>query len=94
MLETYARERPRLMALAYRLVGSATEAEDIVQEAYLRGRSAPPDVATPEAWWTTVVTRLCLDHLKSARVKREAYVGPWFPEPIRTDGSGSPSVSW
>lgn len=90
MTETFEKQRPRLMALAYRMLGSAAEAEDIVQEAYLRGRSAPSDVASPEAWWSTVVTRLCLDHLKSARVKREEYAGPWLPEPVRTDDESDP----
>lgn len=77
-------ERPRLFGLAYRMLGSASEAEDVLQDAFLRlaGRD---DVAAPRAWLTTVVTRLCLDRLKSARARREAYVGPWLPEPVVAD---------
>lgn len=75
--------RGRCFAIAYRMLGSAAEAEDIVQEAWLRWQRAD-DIATPAAWLTTTVTRLCLDHLKSARVRREQYVGPWLPEPIET----------
>jgi RNA polymerase sigma-70 factor (ECF subfamily) len=72
--------RPLLFSLAYRMVGSATEAEDLVQEAFLRFHGA--EVEAPKAFLTTVVTRLAIDHLRSARVRREAYVGPWLPEPL------------
>jgi RNA polymerase sigma-70 factor (ECF subfamily) len=72
--------RPLLFSLAYRMVGSAAEAEDLVQEAFLRFHGA--DVEAPKAFLTTVVTRLAIDHLRSARVRREAYVGPWLPEPL------------
>jgi RNA polymerase sigma-70 factor (ECF subfamily) len=75
--------RSRCFAIAYRMLGSAAEAEDIVQEAWLRWQRSE-GIATPAAWLTTTVTRLCLDHLKSARVRREQYVGPWLPEPIET----------
>lgn len=74
-------ERPRLLRLAYRMTGSLAEAEDLVQDAWLRWARAA-DVDTPAAWLTRVVTRLCLDHLKSARVRRETYVGAWLPEPL------------
>jgi RNA polymerase sigma-70 factor (ECF subfamily) len=78
--------RPYLFSIAYRLVGSASEAEDLVQEAFVRYLAArPDDVQSERAYLSTIVTRLCLDHLKSARVKREAYVGPWLPEPVLTD---------
>jgi RNA polymerase sigma-70 factor, ECF subfamily len=73
--------RPLLFSLAYRMVGSAAEAEDLVQEALLRFH-ATDDVESPKAFLTTVVTRLAIDHLRSARVRREAYVGPWLPEPL------------
>ena len=73
--------RPLLFSLAYRMVGSAAEAEDLVQEAFLRFH-ATDDVQSPKAFLTTVVTRLAIDHLRSARVRREAYVGPWLPEPL------------
>src|SRR5215217_1267572 len=74
--------RPLLFSLAYRMVGSAGEAEDLVQEAYLRLHRAGAEVEVPKAFLTTVVTRLAIDHLRSARVRREAYVGPWIPEPL------------
>ena len=78
--ETY---RPQLFAIAYRMVGSAMEAEDLVQESYLRYRSVQTEeIRSPKAFLTTIVTRLCLNHLQSARVQREQYVGPWLPEPM------------
>lgn len=75
-----ARERPHLVGVAYRMLGSRGEAEDVVQEALTR---LPHDreLDSPRAYLTTVVTRLCLDELKSARRRRETYVGPWLPEP-------------
>ncbi len=77
--------RPYLFAVAYRMLGSATDAEDVVQDAYLRYHAAPrDDVRSPKAFLTTLVTRLCLDRLKSARAQREQYVGPWLPEPVPT----------
>jgi RNA polymerase sigma-70 factor (ECF subfamily) len=83
-----AEERPRLLGLAYRMTGSFADAEDLVQEALLRlHRSAPEDLASPGAYLTTVTTRLAIDHLDSARVRRETYPGPWLPEPIRADPS-------
>jgi RNA polymerase sigma-70 factor (ECF subfamily) len=81
--DPFGEQRPRLFALAYRMLGSAASAEDVLQEAWLRWQKAR-DVETPAAWLSTVVTRLCLDELKSARARREAYVGPWLPEPIPT----------
>ncbi|WP_343055397.1 sigma-70 family RNA polymerase sigma factor [Azospirillum oleiclasticum] len=76
------RRRP-LLRLAYRMLGSVAEAEDMVQEAWLRWQSADrAAVGEPAAFLTTVVTRLCLDQLKSARVRRETYVGAWLPEPL------------
>ena len=74
-------ERSRLVRLAYRMTGSLAEAEDVVQDAWLRWARAD-GVEAPAAWLTRVVTRLCLDHLKSARVRREIYVGAWLPEPL------------
>lgn len=79
-------ERPRLVGLAYRMVGSRSDAEDLVQEALLRVHRAPvADVGSPAAYLTTITTRLAIDHLRSARVRRESYVGPWLPEPILND---------
>ncbi|HEX2267713.1 MAG TPA: RNA polymerase sigma-70 factor [Actinomycetota bacterium] len=76
--------RPRMFGLAYRMLGSVADAEDVVQEAFLRWQSAE-DVREPAAFLTTVVTRLSIDHLKSARARRERYVGPWLPEPLLAD---------
>ncbi|MEN3747854.1 sigma-70 family RNA polymerase sigma factor [Sphingomonas sp. HF-S3] len=81
--------RPRLSRVAYRMLGSVADAEDMVQEAYLRWHRADRSViAEPEAWLRRVVMRLCLDQLKSARVRRETYVGPWLPEPVVEEGEG------
>lgn len=81
--ETFERERPRLLGVAYGMLGSYAEAEDVVQEAWLRWeRVGPATVRDPAAWLTTVVARLALDALGSARARREAYVGPWLPEPL------------
>ena len=76
-----APHRGRLLGLAYRMLGSRSDAEDVVQDAYLRFAGAQ-DVHNPQAFLVTVVTRLCLDRLKSARAQREIYVGPWLPEPV------------
>lgn len=90
-------ERPRLVGLAYRITGSRLDAEDIVQEAWVRARRAGPTaIDRPGAWLNTVVARLALDHLRSARHTREVYVGPWLPEPVATQdhdaGTGSPAA--
>jgi RNA polymerase sigma-70 factor, ECF subfamily len=75
--------RPALMRVAYRMLGSVADAEDVVQEAFIRWVKAPrTDVREPEAFLRRIVTRLCLDQLKSARQTRETYIGPWLPEPI------------
>jgi RNA polymerase sigma factor (sigma-70 family) len=89
-LEQFEASRQRLFGLAYRLLGEATEAEDVVQDAYLRWMNSH-DVEVPEAWLRTVVTNLCLNRLTSARARRESYVGPWLPEPVVTgDGALGP----
>jgi RNA polymerase sigma factor (sigma-70 family) len=79
-------ERPQLINLAYRLLGSLAEAEDAVQDAYARWYALTPDqrdaIASPGAWLSTVTSRICLDQLGSARARRERYVGPWIPEPV------------
>ncbi|THV23084.1 sigma-70 family RNA polymerase sigma factor [Peteryoungia ipomoeae] len=75
--------RQKLMRLAYRMLGSVTDAEDMLQEAFIRWmRADRREIREPEAFLPRVVTRLCLDQLKSARVKRETYIGPWLPEPV------------
>jgi len=84
-LDRFEANRRRLFGVAYRLLGEASEAEDVVQDAYLRWARSDTAVS-PEAWLTKVVTNLCLDRLTSARVQRERYVGPWLPEPVVADG--------
>jgi len=75
--------RPRLIRIAYRMLGSVEDAEDVVQDAFLRWLDADRDaVREPEAYLRRVVTRLCLDQLKSARRRHETYIGPWLPEPL------------
>ncbi|MFF0067219.1 RNA polymerase sigma-70 factor [Streptomyces sp. NPDC005279] len=93
--EEFTAHRPRIFGLAYRLLGSAEEAEDAVQDAYLRWSGADRGaIEHPGAWLAKVVTNLCLNRLTSARVQREAYVGPWLPEPVFTqDGSLGPLES-
>jgi len=84
----YAALRPLLLSIAYDMVGSVGDAEDIVQEAFLRFHrevAAGAEIESPKAWLSTVTTRLAINHVKSARVRREAYVGTWLPEPLLTD---------
>jgi RNA polymerase sigma-70 factor (ECF subfamily) len=80
---TFEPYRPLLFSIAYRMLGSASEAEDVVQDAWLRARQDDrADVRSPRAYLTTIVTRLCLDHLRSAERTRMEYPGPWLPEPL------------
>ncbi|MEU1002508.1 RNA polymerase sigma-70 factor [Streptomyces tibetensis] len=82
-VDRFEASRPRLEAVAYRMLGSASEAEDAVQETFLRWQGADPDrIEVPEAWLTKVLTNLCLNQLTSARARRETYVGQWLPEPL------------
>ncbi|MCU1643691.1 MAG: polymerase sigma factor SigJ [Nocardia sp.] len=88
-LVEFERHRPRLFALAYRLLGSASEAEDAVQETYLRWAAADrAEIRSAEAWLTTVLVNLCRTWLDSARARRETYLGPWLPEPVATGELG------
>jgi RNA polymerase sigma-70 factor (ECF subfamily) len=93
--EAYVDLRPLLFSIAYRMLGGVSEAEDIVQEAFIRFQRALADgtaVESPKAYLSAVVTRLAIGHLKSARVRRETYVGEWLPEPLVTDeGAGDPA---
>jgi RNA polymerase sigma-70 factor (TIGR02957 family) len=83
-LSEYAEYRPLMFSIAYRMTGSVSDAEDIVQEAFLRlaRPQADREAASPKAYIATITTRLAIDHLRSARVRREAYVGTWLPEPL------------
>lgn len=84
-------ERPRLAALAYRMLGTPDDADDVVQDAWLRWAAADHDaIAEPAAWLTTVTTRIAIDRLRSARRRREVYVGPWLPEPLPVGGDDDP----
>ena len=85
--DAYRELRPLLFSIAYRMVGSVSEAEDLVQEAFLRFHravSGGEQIASPKAWLSAVTTRLAIDHLRSARARRERYVGAWLPEPLVT----------
>jgi RNA polymerase sigma-70 factor, ECF subfamily len=83
--------RPLLFSIAYRMTGSAMDAEDIVQEAYLRYQAVPrEEIEMPKAYLTTIVTRLALNQLSSARAQRETYLGPWLPEPIISTDTAVP----
>ncbi len=92
--EVFGRHRPLLFSVAYGMLGSVMDAEDVVQEAFLRWQRTPRgEVRSPKAYLSAVVTRLCIDHLRSARARREEYVGPWLPEPLLADrAAGEPAV--
>jgi len=86
----FTRHRPRLFGIAYRMLGSKADAEDMLQEAYLRWHRADAErVQTPEAWLVTTITRLCIDRLRAARTEREAYLGPWLPDPLVEPSPGA-----
>ncbi|HEU0026392.1 MAG TPA: RNA polymerase sigma-70 factor [Ktedonobacterales bacterium] len=88
-LASFESYRAYLFAIAYRMLGSAMDAEDMVQETYLRYQATPPEsIVSLKAFLTTVLTRLCMDQLHLARRKREVYPGPWLPEPIFTEDDG------
>ncbi|PJG47266.1 RNA polymerase sigma factor SigJ [Sphingobium sp. LB126] len=81
-LADFQRERKRLIRLAYRMLGSFSEAEDVVQDGWLKWEQVEGGIDSPAAYLTRVITRLCLDLLKSARSRRETYIGPWLPDPL------------
>ena len=89
----FDKNRPLLFSISYRMLGSVMEAEDVVQEAYLRWQGATEEVHSPSAYLSTVVTRLCIDRLRSARARRERYVGPWLPEPLLEEQVAGPPTS-
>jgi RNA polymerase sigma-70 factor (ECF subfamily) len=90
-MDDFQTYRPLLFSIAYRMTGSASDAEDIVQDSYLRYRAAPAgEIRSAKSYLSTIVTRLALDRLKSARAQREQYIGPWLPEPVLTvDGTAA-----
>jgi RNA polymerase sigma-70 factor (TIGR02957 family) len=88
----YTEYRPLMFSIAYRMTGSVSDAEDIVQEAFLRvARSGTGGIDSPRAYLATMTTRLAIDHLRSARVRRESYVGTWLPEPLLADDGPGPA---
>jgi RNA polymerase sigma-70 factor (ECF subfamily) len=91
--EEFEELRPLLFAIAYRILGSVSEAEDAVQESWLRYEASPTQPTSTKAFLSAVVTRVSIDVLRSARVRRETYVGPWFPEPLLTDPYQDPERS-
>jgi RNA polymerase sigma-70 factor (TIGR02957 family) len=93
--ELFAELRPRVFAIAYRMLGSVTEAEDVVQEALLRlhrALAAGESIRSPRAYVATVATRLAIDELRSARARRESYIGEWLPEPLITPATDDPAA--
>jgi RNA polymerase sigma-70 factor (ECF subfamily) len=93
-LDEFDRHRPALFALAYRMLGSVMDAEDIVQEAFLRWQHAAPEqVGSPKAYLLKIAVRLSIDVLRAARTRREVYVGPWLPEPLVRAEAPDPSAS-
>jgi RNA polymerase sigma-70 factor (ECF subfamily) len=91
--EEFTELRPLLFAIAYRILGSVSEAEDAVQDTWLRYESSATEPASVKSFLSAVVTRISIDVLRSARVRREQYVGPWFPEPLLTDPYEDPERS-
>jgi RNA polymerase sigma-70 factor (ECF subfamily) len=91
-LTAFGQYRGLLFSIAYRMVGSVADAEDILQDAFIRWQQASDDnVRSPKAFLITIVSRLCINHLQSARVRHEEYVGEWLPEPLATDPGSDPS---
>ena len=87
----FNKARPRLFGIAYRMLGTRDDAEDIVQEAYIRWHKADAEeIENPEAWLVTVTTRLSIDRLRKASAERETYIGPWLPEPLVVDSARTP----
>jgi RNA polymerase sigma-70 factor (ECF subfamily) len=92
--QVFDQHRPVMFALAYRMLGSAMDADDVVQEAFLRWHQVPQaHVESVKAYLLTIVTRLCIDELRSARTRREMYIGPWLPEPLVVNSTADPSTT-
>jgi RNA polymerase sigma-70 factor, ECF subfamily len=91
-LTTFNDLRPLLFSIAYRMLGTVMDAEDMVQETFLRWQGCDyQGIQSPKAWLSTVITRLCINQLNSARVQRETYVGPWLPEPLMSAPQAAPA---
>jgi RNA polymerase sigma-70 factor, ECF subfamily len=94
-LDAFEHHRPLLFGLAYRMVGSAADAEDLLQETFIRWQETSQiDIESPRAFLVTILTRVCINHLQSARVKREEYFGQWLPEPLVTGPHHNPFLSF
>lgn len=93
-LDAFSQHRSLLFAVAYRMLGSSADAEDLLQETFIRWQQTEMEIESPKAFLVTIVTRLCINHLQSARVKREQYFGQWLPEPIVTAPRQNPSISF
>src|SRR5438445_3173402 len=93
-LEIFHRHRRRLLSIAYRMLGSMTDAQDMLQEAFVRWQQiSQVEIESPEAFLVTIISRLCINHLQSARVKREQYFGQWLPEPLLTMPANDPATT-
>jgi RNA polymerase sigma-70 factor, ECF subfamily len=92
-LQTFNQYRPRLFAIAYRMLGSVSDAEDMIQEAWVRWQQTKTEVRLSQAYLSTLITRLCINHRESAAAQREQYVGAWLPEPLLLDNTPSPLES-
>src|SRR5688572_4476252 len=91
-LDAFAENRGRLWSIAYRMLGSRADADDAVQEAWLRWHGAHrEEIRSPQAWLVTATTRICIDRLRTLRAEREHYTGPWLPEPLVEESGASPS---
>jgi DNA-directed RNA polymerase specialized sigma24 family protein len=91
-LAAFEQHRGLLFSIAYRMLGSVADAEDTLQDAFIRWqRASEVDIRSPKAFLVTIVSRLCINHLQSARVQREAYVGEWLPEPLVTSADDDPA---
>jgi len=90
-VEIFRQHKTRLFGIAYRMLGTSDEAEDILQEAYIRWhKTNAAKIETPEAWLVTIVTRLSIDRLRKVAMERETYIGPWLPEPLIISNAPSP----
>jgi len=92
-LESFTRYRARLFGIGYRMLGSRADAEDVLHDAWVRWQTTDMDVSSAEAWLVTAVTRLAIDRLRHAKVEREAYTGPWLPEPLSNEDMDSPDIA-